>query len=85
MATLEILCYIALTGFLNVVCFLIGARTGQKAVKGEEITLPSINPIEAVKSYEERRQAEIEEENYNIMLENIESYNGTGLGQRDLK
>ena len=85
MTTLETLILIGSIGLMNVLCFLIGARTGQKVVKGEEITLPSINPIEFAKSYEERRQAEIEEENYNIMLENIESYNGTGLGQRDLK
>lgn len=85
MNTPETIFLIVSIGLMNVLCFLIGARTGQKAVKGEEITLPSINPIEFAKSYEERRQAEIEEENYNIMLENIESYNGTGLGQRDLK
>lgn len=81
----ETLILIVSIGLMNVLCFLIGARTGQKVVKGEEVTLPSINPVQAVKSYEERRQAEVEEENFNTMLENIENYNGTSLGQKDLK
>ncbi len=81
----ETLILIVSIGLMNVLCFLIGARTGQKVVKGEEVTLPSINLVQAVKSYEERRQAEVEEENFNTMLENIENYNGTSLGQKDLK
>lgn len=81
----ETLILIVSIGLMNVLCFLIGARTGQKVVKGEEVTLPNINPVQAVKSYEERRQAEVEEENFNTMLENIENYNGTSLGQKDLK
>lgn len=81
----ETLILIVSIGLMNVLCFLIGARTGQKVVKGEEVTLPNINPVQAVKGYEERRQAEVEEENFNTMLENIENYNGTSLGQKDLK
>ena len=81
----EILILIVSIGLMNVLCFLIGARTGQKVVKGEEVTLPNVNLVQAVKSYEERRQAEVEEENFNTMLENIENYNGTSLGQKDLK
>lgn len=81
----ETLILIVSIGLMNVLCFLIGARTGQKVVKGEEVTLPNINLVQAAKSYEERRQAEIEEDNFNTMLENIENYNGTSLGQKDLK
>ena len=85
MSTLEILILIVSIGLMNVLCFLIGARTGQKAVKGEDITLPNLNPIEAVKSYEEKRQEEIEEYNFNTNLENLEMYDGTSYGQKDFK
>lgn len=81
----ETLILIVSIGLMNVLCFLIGARTGQKVVKGEEVTLPSINPVQAVKSYEERRQAEIEEYNDNTNLENLEAYDGTSYGQKDFK
>ncbi len=83
MSTLEILILIVGIGLINVLCFLIGARTGQKTSKGEDITLPNLNPVEAVRTYEESRQQKKEEDNFNTMLENIEVYDGTNIGQKD--
>lgn len=83
MSILEILILIISVGAMNVLCFLIGAKTGQKVVKGEEVTLPNLNPIEAVRTYEETRQQKKEEDNFNTMLENIEAYDGTSIGQKD--
>lgn len=83
MSTLEILILIVGIGLINVLCFLIGAKTGQKASKGEDITLPNLNPVEAVRTYEESRQQKKEEDNFNTMLENIEVYDGTNIGQKD--
>ena len=87
MSILEILILIVSVGAMNVLCFLIGAKTGQKVVKGEEVTLPNLNPIEAVRetvrTYEETRQQKKEEDNFNTMLENIEAYDGTSIGQKD--
>ena len=83
MSTLEILILIVGIGLINVLCFLIGAKTGQKAIKGEDIEIPNLNPIEAVREHEEARQQRKEEDNFNTMLENIEVYDGTSLGQKD--
>ena len=83
MSTLEILILITGIGLMNVLCFLIGARTGQKTVKGEDITLPNLNPIEAVREHEISRQQKKDEDNFNTMLENIEVYDGTNIGQKD--
>lgn len=83
MSTLEILILIVGIGLINVLCFLIGAKTGQKAVKGEDITLPNLNPIEAVREHEISRQQKKEEDNFNTMLDNIEVYDGTSIGQKD--
>lgn len=83
MSTLEILILIIGIGLNDVLCFLIGAKTGQKASKGEDITLPKINPIEAVREHEETRQQKKEDDNFNTMLENIEVYDGTSIGQKD--
>lgn len=83
MSTLEILILIIGIGLMNVLCFLIGARTGQKTVKGEDITLPNLNPIEAVREHETSRQQRKDEDNFNTMLENIEVYDGTSIGQKD--
>jgi hypothetical protein len=83
MVVYEIIILILGVGIMNVLCFLIGAKTGQKVVKGEEVTLPTINPVKAIETYQEDRRQKKEEENFNINLENIENYDGTGIGQKD--
>lgn len=83
MTTLEVIILILGIGIMNILCFLIGAKTGQKVVKGEEVTLPNVNPVKALENYQEDRRQKKEEENFNINLENIENYDGTGIGQKD--
>lgn len=69
---------------LNVVCFLIGVKVGQKVVKGEEIELPTINPMKAYREAQERKQAEREADKLDTILANIEAYDGTSIGQKDV-
>lgn len=84
MKELFIILLLAVTGTLCCVCFFIGAKVGQKVSKGEEIKLPSINPVKAVREHEERRAAEREQTRLETIMENIEAYDGTGYGQRDV-
>ena len=69
---------------LNIIYFLIGVKTAQKVLKNEEIKLPNINPIEMIKEHRERKEAEIEQSKFDIMLENINNYKGDSTGQKDL-
>ena len=71
-------------GTLNVVCFFVGAKVGQKVVKGEPIELPSINPMEAIREKQDKREAEREQRKLDTILQNIETYDGTGNGQKDV-
>jgi hypothetical protein len=73
-----------ITGALNVVCFFIGAKVGQKVVKGEEIQAPEINLTNPVKAYREKKKAEYEQDRIDTIMQNIETYNGTSAGQRDV-
>ena len=79
---------IAVVGALNIACFFIGAKVGQKVTKGENIELPSVNPIKAIKEHNEKKQAEKEaereQERINTIMQNIENYDGTGRGQKDV-
>ena len=68
----------------NILCFMIGARVGQKAVKGEEIKLPTVNPMEAVKEHRAKKAQEAEQERVETILRNIESYDGTSYGQKEV-
>ncbi len=68
----------------NILCFMIGARVGQKVAKGEEIELPSVNPIQAYREHEARKEAEHEQNKLEVIMGNLERYDGTSNGQRDV-
>ena len=73
---------ILVVGALNVACFFIGAKVGQKVVKGETISLP--DPIKALREHEDRKEAERAQDRVDIIMRNIENYDGTGKGQEDV-
>lgn len=75
---------ILITGTLNVVCFLIGAKVGQTVAKGEEVKLPTLNPIEVIRERKDKKEAEWEQDRINTILQNVESYDGTANGQREV-
>lgn len=66
----------------NVLCFMVGAKVGQKVVKGEAVELP--NPAKAVREHKKRIEAEEEQSRINTILENIDRYDGTGVGQKEV-
>lgn len=71
-------------GASNIACFLIGAKVGQTASKGEEIKLPSVNPVEAVREHKEKKEAQMEQNRIDTIMRNIERYDGTSNGQEDV-
>ena len=71
-------------GILNIGCFFIGAKVGQKVVKGEPIEIPSLNPLKAYREAQDRKEAEREADKLDTILQNIEAYDGTGAGQKDV-
>jgi hypothetical protein len=71
-------------GIVNVLCFCIGAKVGQTVSKGEEVKLPTVNPLEAVREHNAKKEAEIEQSKIEKIMQNIERYDGTGRGQQDV-
>ncbi len=71
-------------GTLNIVCFFIGAKVGQKVAKGEEVKLDIPNPIEAIREHNDKKAAEKSQERFDTIMQNIESYDGTAHGQKDV-
>ena len=72
------------TGLLNVLCFFVGSKLGQKVAKGDDIELPNLNPMDMVRNHKDKMQARAETERMNVILQNIDNYNGTEVGQREL-
>ena len=75
---------IALTGFLNISCFIIGAKVGQTVDKGEKVEMPNLNPLKAYRESQARKEAEIKQDKMDKILRNIDRYDGTSKGQEDV-
>ncbi len=66
----------------NIACFVIGAKVGQKVVKGERIDLPS--PAKAIREHKEQKKADAKRDRMETILQNIDMYDGTSAGQKDV-
>ena len=71
-------------GFVCMACFMLGVKVGMAVKKDEEIKLPSVNPVEAVKEHINKREAKIEQDKIDKIMQNIERYDGTSNGQIDV-
>ena len=80
---MELLTIVAIS-LLNIICFIIGAKVGQKTVKGEKIELPKLNPMEVYREHQEKKEASKEMDKLETILRNIERYDGTTRGQEDV-
>lgn len=68
----------------NVFCFVIGAKVGQKAVKGEKIALPELNPVKQIRQAASAAKAKKEEDQLTVLLGNIDAYDGSPAGQKEV-
>ena len=75
---------LAVMGAVNLLCFVVGAKVGMAVKKDEEIKLPSMNPVEAVREYKDKRADREEQARIDKIMQNIERYNGTPNGQVDV-
>lgn len=82
---METIGLIAVVGALNVVCFFIGAKTSQTVKSGETLEPPKIpTPMALYHEKKEKEAAEKERRKLETIMENIENYDGTGYGQKDV-
>lgn len=66
--------------------FCLGIVLGQKLNRNETI---KVNPVEIVQDHIEetktRKKSLVEQEELDKMLQNIDNYDGSGLGQLDIR
>ena len=84
MEELFTLLLIAVVATSNIVCFLIGAKIGQKVSKGEEVKLPTVNPVEVIREHREKKEYEHKQSQLETILRNIDNYDGTDFGQEEV-
>jgi hypothetical protein len=68
----------------NILCFMIGAKVGQAVTKGKDVEMPSVNPMKAIREHKARTEAEQKQDRYETILHNIDNYDGTSNGQREV-
>ena len=71
-------------GAICIGCFWLGAKVGQTVTKGEEIKIPTVNPIEIAREHREKKEVQMQQDKLDKILRNIERYDGTGKGQEDV-
>lgn len=81
---MDILLIILAVGLLNTFSFCIGAKIGQAVSRNEKIELPSFDPMQAIRESRSKKKAESEQSRRDVILRNIEAYDGTANGQRDV-
>lgn len=77
---MEVLTILAV-GFVCLACFLYGVNVGQKTAKGEEVKLPVMKPTKEVPVQPQQNEKKSKDE---IILQNIDNYDGTEQGQVDV-
>jgi hypothetical protein len=75
---------LATMGAVNILCFLIGAKVGQTVAKGEKVEMPSINPLTLYREHQDKREADKEQSRIEAVMRNIEAYDGTSFGQKEI-
>ena len=79
---MEVLLVLAI-GLVCMACFLMGAKVGQAVAKGEKVELP-ISPLMSAKERQTKQEAEFEQNRLDTILHNIDRYDGTSDGQKDV-
>ena len=84
MEILFIILLLLVVGALNIACFFVGANVRQKVDKGETLELPKVDLTKPIREREARKEAEADREYYDTIMSNIDNYDGSGLGQKDV-
>ena len=82
---MESIILVFVTGCMCIWSFIIGAKVGQAVKNGEKVEAPTVNPMEAYRQHQAKKEAEMEKNRVDTILRNIDNYNGTEYGQEEVK
>ncbi len=81
---METIALLFLFGVFIILAYTLGLKNGQKLKNNEEIKIPEINPVKIVKNEIETFEQKKKQDAYDTMMANIDNYDGTGIGQKDI-
>lgn len=71
-------------GVFILLAYSLGLKNGQRISKNEEVIVPNVNPVKVVTEEIEKHEEKKKQEREEIIDYNIDNYDGTGLGQKDV-
>ena len=77
---METIALLFLFGAFIILSYTLGLKNGQK-LKNK---IPEINPVKIVRNEIETFEQKKKQDAYDTMMANIDNYDGTGLGQKDI-
>lgn len=80
----EVIVICTVFGVFILLSYTLGLKNGQKLSKNEEITLPQLNPVKIIQSEIETHEERKKQDQLDIMMSNIDNYDGTGIGQKNI-
>lgn len=81
---METIALLFLFGVFIILAYTLGLKNGQKLKNNEEIKIPEINPVKIVRNEIETFEQKKKQDAYDTMMANIDNYDGTGIGQKDI-
>ena len=81
---METIALLFLFGIFIILSYTLGLKNSQKLKNNEEIKIPEINPVKIVRNEIETFEQKKKQDAYDTMMANIDNYDGTGLGQKDI-
>lgn len=81
---METIALLFLFGIFIILSYTLGLKNAQKLKNNEEIKIPEINPVKIVRNEIETFEQKKKQDAYDTMMANIDNYDGTGLGQKDI-
>lgn len=71
------------TGSICLLAFYFGSILGRgEQIPNKEINMP--NPLKIYREHQDKKEAQKEQERIDIIMQNIDSYDGTANGQKDI-
>ncbi len=81
---LETIVLCTVFGVFILLSYTLGLKNGQKLSKNEEVKMPEINPITIVNNEKQKYEERKKQDALEVMLDNIENYDPSGIGQKDI-
>lgn len=82
---MELIISSTLFGVFIILSYTLGLKNGHKLSNNKSINMPSLNIPKKIREYKNSKEEQKEQERLETILQNIERYDGSEIGQEVVK